>query len=174
MIGWKQHFIYEVDYQHWANEQVFVVLDRFEDHVRKSRQGTLFESIHNTVDHMLVLTHVWFGRIRAQPDELPFNQVRYPEWRDLKRVFRQELRDLQHWLEIQPEDFFTLQISYKTAEGRAASFWARDLLTHLMLQLIHHRGQVTAVAGRLGAPAPELGYLFYRREMDKYLSQIKS
>ena len=64
-------------------------------------------------------------------------------------------------------------MSYKTGEGRAASFWARDLLTHLMLQLIHQRGQVTSVAGRLGAPAPELGYLFYRREMDKYLAQIK-
>ncbi|HSS45907.1 MAG TPA: DinB family protein [Burkholderiales bacterium] len=173
MIGWKQHFIYQVDYQHWANEQIFIMLDRFDDNVRKSQQGTLSESIHNSVDHMLVLTRVWFGRLKAQPNELPFNQLLHPDWRELKRAFRQELRDLQRWLETRPEDFFAQQVSYKTGEGRAASFWVRDLLTHLMLQLIHHRGQVTSVAGKLGAPAPELGYLFYRREMDKYLAQIR-
>ena len=48
MIGWKQHFTYQVDYQHWANEQIFIMLDRFDDNVRKSRQGTLFESQRTT------------------------------------------------------------------------------------------------------------------------------
>jgi uncharacterized damage-inducible protein DinB len=51
--------------------------------------------------------------------------------------------------------------------------WARDALTHLYTHYAHHRGQISAVVTRLGAPCPEMDFLFYRREMERLLNDLK-
>ena len=31
MFGWKKHFLYQIDYQYWANQQLFEALSRLTD-----------------------------------------------------------------------------------------------------------------------------------------------
>ena len=49
----------------------------------------------------------------------------------------------------------------------------RDALTHIMTHMVHHRGQVSAIATRLGSPTPEMDYVYYKREMEGHLENIK-
>ena len=41
----------------------------------------------------------------------------------------------------------------------------------MMGHMVHHRGQISAVATRLGAPAPEMDYIYYKRSVDSALAQ---
>ena len=91
--------------------------------------------------------------------------------RELKNALRQEMRGLQHWLEMKPDAFFESEIAYRSTESKERRNWVRDVLTHMMGHMVHHRGQVSAAATRLGAPAPEMDYIYYKRAVDTALAQ---
>lgn len=175
MIGMKKYFVYQADYQYWANDVLFNALDLIDDAARRSPQGLFFDSIHHTVDHIYVGTHAWFLRLKNEPTgAINFREVVHSEWRALKNALRQEVRQLQRWLDAQPESFFDEMLEYKSSDGKPRSNWVRDILTHVGSHMVHHRGQASAVATRLGAPAPEMDYIYYKREVADHLENFKA
>jgi len=64
-------------------------------------------------------------------------------------------------------------LDYVSSAGEARSMWMRDVLTHMMNHQTHHRGQVSAVITRLGGAAPEMDYVYYKREMEGYMEIIR-
>ncbi|CAG0931063.1 MAG: hypothetical protein EFKGCFLK_00303 [Rhodocyclaceae bacterium] len=170
---WKQYFIYQADYQHWANEVLFECLDRLDPKALAEPQGLHFSTIHQTVDHILVVSQLWRLRLQGESPIVDYKRLHHPDWRALKTALRQEMRGLQHWLETKPEAFFESEIAFRSSEGKARRNWVRDVLTHMMGHMVHHRGQVSAAATRLGTPAPEMDYIFYKRAVDAALTQKK-
>lgn len=169
--SWKQYFIYQADYQHWADTLLFESLDRLEPQALAEPQGLSFSSIHHTVDHMLVVAELWRLRLQGESPIVDFRTLHHPDWRELKTALRLEMRELQHWLETKPEAFFEQEIAYRGTDGKARRNWVRDVLTHMMGHMVHHRGQISAVATRLGAPATEMDYIYYKRSVDSALAQ---
>jgi uncharacterized damage-inducible protein DinB len=170
-ISWRQFFAYQADYQHWANEVLFECLDRLEPAVLKESQGLFFGSMHHTVDHILVVAELWRRRLQGENPNVDLKAIRHDDWRALKSALRQEMRELQHWLERQPDEFFETEIEYRSSDGQTRRNWVRDALTHMMGHMVHHRGQVSAVASRLGGPVPEMDYIQYKRAVHSALRQ---
>lgn len=173
MYAWKSHFVIQSDYQHWANDVLFTSLDHLQSDAIGSEQGLYFSSIHHTVDHMLMVSQSWLARLQGEHLAVDYKIIHNPDWRELKLALRRETRKLQAWLEAQPDAFFDQQIEYVGADGKFRTMWVRDALTHLCTHYAHHRGQVSAVAIRLGAPCPEMDFLYYRREMERLLNEMK-
>lgn len=173
MYSWKSHFTVLADYQHWANEVLFNSLDHLQPEVIGSEQGLFFNSIHHTVDHMLLVSQVWLGRLQGELVEANYRAISQPDFRELKQSLRREARKLQSWLDAQPEEFFAAEITFSGSDGKPRQMWVREALTHLFTHYAHHRGQVSAVITRLGGPCPEMDFVYYRREMDKLLSEVK-
>lgn len=173
MYSWKSHFTVLADYQHWANEVLFNSLDHLQPEVIDSDQGLYFKSIHHTVDHLLLVSQVWLARMRGEDMEASYREISHPDFRELKQTLRRETRKLQSWLDEQPEAFFAAEMSYVGGDGKPRGMWVRDALTHLFTHYAHHRGQVSAVITRLGGPCPEMDFVYFRRAMDKLLSEVK-
>lgn len=64
MYTWKSYYIIQADYQHWANEVLFSALDHLQPDALASDQGLFFNSIHHTVDHMLLVSQAWLARLK--------------------------------------------------------------------------------------------------------------
>ncbi len=173
MYAWKSHIVVQADYQHWANEVLFTALDYLQPDVIDSDQGLFFNSIHHTVDHLLQVSQLWHARLQGEPLTVSYKTISISDWRELKLALRRETRKLQNWLEAQPPEFFDSQIAFIGSEGKPFTMWTRDALTHLFTHYAHHRGQISAVVTRLGAPCPEMDFLFYRREMERLLNDLK-
>ncbi len=173
MYAWKSHFVVQADYQHWANEVMFTSLDYLQPEVIGSDQGLFFNSIHHTVDHLWLVSQSWLARLQGESLSVNYKVINNPDWRELKMAMRRETRKLQGWLEAQPLEFFDGQIEFTGAEGKRHVMWTRDALTHLFTHFAHHRGQVSAVITRLGVPCPEMDFLYYRREMERLLNEMK-
>lgn len=174
MYTWKNHFVILADYQHWANEVMFDALSHLTADSISSEQGLFFGSIHHTVDHMLMVSRVWLARLQGQNLSVNYREIHHPDWRDLQNALRRETRKLQDWLEAQADAFYDGEIEFTGSDGRARSMWVRDAVTHLYTHYAHHRGQISAVATRLGAPCPEMDFLYYRREMEKLLGELRN
>ncbi len=173
MYSWKSHFAVLADYQHWANEVLFNSLDHLREEVIGGDQGLYFKSIHHTVDHILVVSQAWLARMRGEPLEVNYREINNPDFRELKQSLRRETRKLQSWLDAQAEEFFEEEIHFAGSDGKPRAMWVRDALTHLFTHYAHHRGQISAVITRLGGPCPEMDFVYYRREMDKVLNEMK-
>lgn len=170
----KKHFIYQVDFQHWANDKLFESLDVLDEEARRGNQGMEFESLHKTLNHILVVTRSWQARLKQEHRPGVREEIFVPEWKELKHVLRQEFRDLQRWLEGQPEAFFDERIGDPGPQDSARLVWVCDALTQIMTHAAHLRGQAVAVAVRLGSPAPEMDYIFYKREMERSLEHLRN
>lgn len=172
MITWKKHFTYLADYQHWANENLFQSLDHLTDTARKSEQELFYGSIHHTIDHLLAQLRVWQGHLQGRHLDINFKQVQIHDWRELKMCLQKESRQFQHWLEAQPDVFFEMNLEWTGSEGHRHENWSRDMLTHLFADASQWRGQVAAVATRLGAPFPQLDFIEYKRQMSDCLDEL--
>jgi uncharacterized damage-inducible protein DinB len=173
MYAWKNYFVVQSDYQHWANDVLFTALDYLQPEAISSDQGLFFNSIHHTTDHMLLVSQSWLARLQGETVAVNYKVISTPEWRELKLALRRETRKLQTWLEAQSPEFFDTQIVYTGSEGKSHTIWVRDVLTHLFTHYTHHRGQISAIATRLGAPSPEMDFVYYRREMERLLNEVK-
>lgn len=174
MSALKKHFIYQADYQHWANDALFAALDVLDEDARQSSQGMVFESIHKTMHHILVATRNWMTRLKQENRTAGHEELFLADWKELKNALRIEFREVQRWLEAQPEAFFDEQVGYLDSDSQPRQIWVRDALAHIMTHAAHLRGQATSVAVRLGAPAPEMDYIFYKREMEKNLEHLRA
>ena len=174
MYTWKSYYVIQADYQHWANEVLFTALDHLQADALGSDQGLFFNSVHHTVDHLLQVHLAWVARLKGEVYAPNYKVINIADWRELKTALRKETRHLQDWLSAQPDAFFDDQIAFAGSDGKPRTMWVRDVLVHLFTHYTHHRGQVSAVATRLGAPCPEMDFVYYRRAMEKLLSEAKS
>jgi len=165
-MDWKTHFETQIDYQIWANQVLFECLSGLEQQALGRPEGLFFPSIHHTVDHMHVVLDLWAARLEGRRQQVDFSHIRQPDWHLLKRQLQQSLRDLGHWLATRDNEFFEREIDYHRLGGEAAHNTAGDILPHLMGHFVHHRGQISAVATRLGAPAPEMDFLYFIRDLE--------
>ncbi len=173
MYTWKSYYVVQADYQHWANDVLFESLSHLRPEAIDRDEGLFFHSIHHTVDHMLLVSQVWRTRMQGGNLSQNYREIQQPVWRDLQQALRQETRKLQDWLAHQPDAWFDGEIAFQGGDGQTRTMWVRDALTHLLTHYTHHRGQVSAVATRLGAPCPEMDFVYYRRQVQKMLIEAR-
>lgn len=173
-MDFKQHFLYQIDYQHWANDALFNALDRLDEEARHSPQKLYFGNLHNSLDHLLFFYIKWFARLRGEHQATSYTGTVHHDWRELKNTLRHEIRDMQRWLERQPQDFFDERLFFKRTRNRQEnSIWVRDALTHIFTFAAQERGNIGAIAATMGAPFPELSYYNYRLEMGEHLQHMR-
>lgn len=173
-MDFKQHFLYQTDYQHWANDALFNALDRLDDEARASPQKLFFGSLHNSVDHLAFFHRKWFARLKGESQAMRYTGTMHTGWRELKNSLRQEIRAMQRWMERQPQDFFDSRLRYRrTMSQEENSVWVRDAFTHIFTYASLERGHVSAAASALGAPFPSMSYYTYRLEMGEHLQNMR-
>ncbi|ARU30640.1 hypothetical protein CAP31_02400 [Sulfuriferula sp. AH1] len=170
--AWKSYFVVQADYQQWANDRLFAALGRVDADLLTSAQGLYFDSIHHTVDHILLVNRLWFARLRGERFVADFAKITHTDWNQLIEVTQAQARELQLWLEQCDDAFFERQLAYFTTKGEPQQMWMRDVLTHMMTHQVHHRGQISAVITRLGYRSLEMDYVYYKRQMDAYRSEV--
>lgn len=173
-MDFKQHFLYQIDYQHWANDVLFNALDRLDEGARTSSQKLYFGSLHNSVDHLLFFYEKWFARLKGEDRAGSYNATRHQDWRVLKNAMRHEVREIQRWIERQPQDYFDERLFFKRSRNRQEnSIWVRDALTHIFTFASLERGHIAAIASTLGAPFADMSYYNYRLEMGEHLQNLR-
>lgn len=163
----KTHFLDLVDYHLWANDVLFNSVDALPAGAAEADEGLFFGSALRTMNHLLVATRIWIGRLRGNdPKHLKLDQVLHANWVELKQALKSELVEGRAWIAAQPTGFFESSITYTNTRGEPFTSRVVDVLTHAFLHFNHHRGQVSVAVTRQGGNAPEMDYIFWRRLKD--------
>jgi uncharacterized damage-inducible protein DinB len=152
------HFLRFAQYNTWFNGQLYKHVAALDDVERKRDRGVFFQSIHDTLDHILLCDRSWLSRIERSG--LPFRSLTHaelvPDLRDLSQGVTQDFDALQterratdavleaFVRELTPELLAT-NLEYKNSKGTdfANPLW--HVVAHVFNHQTHHRGQVTAL-----------------------------
>ena len=173
-MNFRNYFIYLADYQHWANDALFNALDRLDDATRTNPNTLYYGNIHDSLDHLAFFFKKWHCRLKGEPFIERYSGRQHGDWRELKNTLRHEIRELQHWLEQQPDDYFDHRLTYqRTLNHQESGLWVRDALTHMFTYAALERGHIATAATALGAPNPDMSYYSYRMEMGEHLDHLR-
>ena len=141
------------DYDHWGNQAALASLSSLAGSAEKPLK---------VFGHVLGAQHVWRAR---------FDNPNPPNAKPWPALTQEECRSVidevhQRWVELLDQlsdDKLDQNLVYHTTHGAKFETPIRDVLTHLLMHSVYHRGQVAA-AVREGVGKPALtDYVFYLR-----------
>jgi uncharacterized damage-inducible protein DinB len=92
----RNHYTTLAEYNHWMNQKLYAICADIPDQKRKQDLGAFFQSIHGTLNHILVGDRLWMGRFTRQPFLAKLDQILYPDFEELRE--QREISD-QHILD---------------------------------------------------------------------------
>lgn len=164
----RQHLYLMADWNAWACERTFAVVDQVaaSDYLRDA--GLFFKSIHRTINHMLLVELMWRGRLTG--DLLALSGLDQELESDRAALKRRLLESAGWWrpyVESLSDEALSGDFSYRSIKGDPYTL-PRCAIVHTMFTHgAHHRGQVTAVLTQLGLEAPVLDYPYFLASLPK-------
>ena len=163
----NEHFTLLAGFNAWANERIYDCVALLPDEVYRASRGAFFGSIHNTLNHLLVVDRLWTGRIAGVDRGIRgLDQILYENFDALRAARRLEdarLVDLADGLD--PEEQERL-VRYRRIIGDGEEE-ARvgHILTTLFNHQTHHRGQVHVLLTQADVVPPPLDVIYFLDEI---------
>ncbi len=158
----RRHCLLMARYNRWALEKIYEQIDGLSDLAYRKDVSLFFHSIHGTLNHLLLVDHLWHGRMIAQP--FPIKGLN-----DEIETDRAALRDRllartdvwKHYIAGLTPDALAGIAHYRKIDDTQAALPRASCILHVFNHATHHRGQISAALTQLGASAPEMDLPYF-------------
>ncbi|GLD94353.1 hypothetical protein PINS_up002964 [Pythium insidiosum] len=163
MVLDRQQLLMMARYHAWSTRRLLLAVEALDDEAYRRDVGLFFQSIHGTLNHLLVTEHeIWFPLI--QDGQLPRNIALDAEVELDRHALAAKLQaSAECWLPLLErceDDRLTSDLPFSDRKGNPLRVPFLGTVTHVFNHGTHHRGQITAAMTILGHKCPELD-LFY-------------
>jgi uncharacterized damage-inducible protein DinB len=159
-----EHFRLLAGFNRWANGRIYdATASLSEADYYKARACAFFGSIHGTLNHLLLVDLLWFGRLAgAVPAISRLDEILYDDFARLRAAREAEDERIVELLRGMTEADLGQDCRFTLISEPGE----RAMQPHLMLATVfnhqtHHRGQVHAMLKEAGAGPPALDLINY-------------
>lgn len=132
-------------YNQRMNQQFYTACAELGDAQRKQDRSVFFNSIHGTLNHLLLVDRLWLGGFTDKPAAFgSLDEELYAGFDELRAERQLTDADILAWVETLTID--KLQAPFNERLG--FPFWLT--VTHFFNHQAHHRGQLSALLGQCG------------------------
>jgi uncharacterized damage-inducible protein DinB len=132
-VNIADHLRRQFTYDAWANREVVAA-------IRVS--GTAQERSLQLMAHIIAAERLWLERLKQQPQSTPVWPQAGVE--ECEKQVDEMGRLWHHFLELMTAGDLAQSVSYKNSKGEAWSNTILDVLTHVILHSVYHRGQIAS------------------------------
>jgi uncharacterized damage-inducible protein DinB len=151
------HFQMMARYNRLANERLYDCCARLSDAERKKNRQAFFESIHGTLNHIMVGDRNWMTRFEGGiASSAHLDAILYDDFDELRAARVREDERIERFAAELREEFLDGEIAYVSNDGKSNRKPTRMLLAHLFNHQTHHRGQVHDMLSQAGIATPVL------------------
>ena len=163
------HYALMAGFNAWVNERLYATVATLRDAAYRDDSGLFFGSIHQTLNHLLVVDRLWTGRIEGVDRGIrSLDQNLYDDFEDLRIARGQEDARLIDLVDRLDDGALRAPVTYRRIIGQGEQVTRCD---HILLTLFnhqtHHRGQVHAALTQAGITPPPLDVIFYLEEIGR-------
>lgn len=155
----KQHFLRLARYNQWANKQIYDAAGSLDKEDYFADRRAYFKSMHGTLNHLLAVDKLWFGRFTGDIYPLPSYDVilhdGYDELRTARIAFDEYIIAV---VEGMNEADIVAQFSWIMMNGKPHVSTLDRCLTQIFNHQTHHRGQAHTLLSQLADDAPALDF----------------
>ena len=147
----------------WANARLYDSVSGLSESAYKEDRKAFFGSIHNTLNHLLVVDRLWTGRIEGRNHGIrSLDQILYTDLASLRGAREAEDEAIIALVDGLSEAQLQTPVSYRRMIGEGTQRTRRDhILITLFNHQTHHRGQVHAMLTQAGVVPPPLDVVFF-------------
>jgi len=162
-----RHFSLMARFNEWVNRQLYDKVAALDDEAYRADTGIFFNSIHHTLNHLLVVDRLWIGRVTGTDRGIhSLDQILFEDFASLRAARETEDRGLIALLDEMPEGKIEALVQFSTIKrDRHFEARVRDLLSGLFNHQTHHRGQIYAVLQQRGMELPDVDLPFFLPEI---------
>lgn len=163
-------------YNTWMNAKLYERAATLTEEDRRRDLGAFFQSIHGTLNHLLLADRIWLGRFTGRPDDfvsrdasgnaIPFRslaQELYSNFQQLLGERKATDAQIEAYCETLTAERLAAPLQYRTTSGTASEHPLWWSLTHFFNHQTHHRGQASALLTKLGADVGATDFIAFIR-----------
>lgn len=155
----KQHFRRLAHYNQWANERIYAAAANLDPEDYFANRRAYFKSVHGTLNHILAIDKLWFGRFTGDLYALPSYDVilhgSLAGLREARTAFDKHIIDV---IDKLAEERIGGVFHWITTEGESYTSTLDRCLTQIFNHQTHHRGQVHTLLCQLAGDAPPIDF----------------
>ncbi|MCZ6720546.1 MAG: DinB family protein [Proteobacteria bacterium] len=151
----------------WANGVLYGSVAELSEEAYKAERKAFFGSIHNTLNHLLVVDRLWAARIEEVEHGIQsLDQILFEDFESLRAARDQEDKRLIALVERLGDEELATPVAYRRMTNNGTNKTRRD---HMLLTLFnhqtHHRGQVHALLTQQDVSPPPLDVIDFLEEI---------
>lgn len=160
------------NYNTWANTQIFEVCRKISDDQYRKDLGAFFGSIHNTLNHVLLVDLLYLGRLKGETNDHihSLKQILYNDLDSLAKARVEVDRNLTDYVQGLNQNDLNRTVKYSRMSGEVCEENVEDILLTLFNHQTHHRGQVHAMLTQSGIENSEMPNI----DLVDYLASAKA
>lgn len=159
----KKQLILMAKYNQLMNQRIVKASESLSNDSLAANKGAFFKSVIGTLNHIMIGDILWLKRFATHPSAYvslqPLNEIERPSglgvilFNELAS-FGEERASLDHviidWCNELQENDLDKPLNYTNYQGKVHNKRLGDLVLHVFLHQIHHRGQVTTLLSQEG------------------------
>ena len=152
----------------WVNKRLYGCVAGLSDADYRLDRKAYFGSIHNTLNHLLVVDRTWTSRIRSVDHGIEsLDQILYDDFDSLRAAREVEDAALIELVDGLSDEELRSPVSYRfmTGDGRHSSRRDHILIT-LFNHQTHHRGQIHAMLTQQDIDPPPLDVIDFLEQAE--------
>lgn len=150
----------------WVNRRLYDCVAGLSDADYRKDRKAYFGSIHNTLNHLLVVDRSWTSRIKGVAHGLKsLDQILYDDFDSLRAAREAEDAALIELVDGLSDEELQSPVTYSRMAGDG-SFTTRcdHILITLFNHQTHHRGQIHAMLTQQDIDPPPLDVIYFLQE----------
>ena len=152
------------DYSSWANQRILAACRQLSpDEFTQSVAGS-YGSVRNTFVHTLSAEWGWLERCGGPPRGARLVAEDFPTLESVAEVWGRVETSMRAYLAGLDDASAAEEVTFTLGAGPAQTATRGDLLTHVVVHAVHHRGQVSLLIRELGYAPGNVDFLIYLAE----------
>jgi uncharacterized damage-inducible protein DinB len=167
-VAMKSRYLMFAGYNAWCNRRLYDATAKLADADYRADRGAFFNSMHGTLNHLIVGDRIWMQRFTGKGQIPPsLDAILYDDFQELRAARVAEDARISGFVEGLSEPDLTGTIRYRTLVNPAdIEQELSPALDHFFNHQTHHRGQAHALLSSIigNAATPSFDLIIYQRE----------
>ncbi|MBS1746431.1 MAG: DinB family protein [Bacteroidetes bacterium] len=137
-------------YNLWANTIVCGWLEQIDDTQWKQNIISSFNSIQETVLHIISAENIWLQRLNKEPKTIWLQNEFNGTKEEHTKLWKKTSTDLKSFIDNFNENDLNTKLDFKRLNGEAYSMPFYQLIAHVVNHATYHRGQLVTMLRQTG------------------------